>query len=161
MTMTGDLHHILLVEDNDDDAFLTGARSSRLALSTPFIIAATGRPSSSTWKISWERQPKAPRGSVFPDLILLDLKIPRLSGLEVLSWIRQHPVFRTLIVVALTSSSEFKDVETAYRLNINAYLVKPASLDEMKELAGAIRDFWLKHNYLMNPLFSPSLEMVR
>jgi two-component system response regulator len=89
-----------------------------------------------------------------PDLLLLDLKMPRLGGMEALRWIRQHEAFKSLVVVALTSSSEERDVKAAHELNINAYLVKPSSLSEMIDLAKAIRSFWLDQHHLIRPRMS-------
>jgi len=89
----------------------------------------------------------------------LDLKMPRLGGLETLDWIRRHESFKSLIVLALTSSSEERDVKAAYDLQINAYLVKPSSLNQMIELAHAIRHFWLDEKHLVQPRFSFSAPL--
>ena len=64
---------------------------------------------------------------------------------------QRNDVFKTLVVLALTSSSEERDVNAAYQLHINAYLVKPSSLSEMTELASAIRHFWLDQSHLIHP----------
>lgn len=143
---------ILLVEDNDDDAFLT-----RRALESAGITHTIQRCRDGQAVIDYLNGIVSPRKNQeetrMPDLILLDLKMPRLNGLEALKWIREHEVFRSLIVVALTSSNERRDVETAYRLHINAYLVKPSSLSQMIELARSIRQFWLDQNHLIIPHF--------
>lgn len=81
-----------------------------------------------------------------PALILLDLKIPRRPGLEVLAWIRAHPSVRLIPVIVLTSSKESSDLRRAYAAGANAFLVKPSSLTRLVELAGAVRDFWIVHN---------------
>src|SRR5690606_12053422 len=82
----------------------------------------------------------------FPHLVLLDLKLPRCSGLEVLEWIRSQRQFRGLPVVVLTSSKERTDVRRAYAAGANSYLVKPSSLAGLIELVTAFRDYWLVHN---------------
>jgi two-component system response regulator len=92
--------------------------------------------------------------SALPDLILLDLKMPRLGGLETLKWIRQHEIFSPLVVLALTSSREQRDVNGAYQLHINAYLVKPNSLGDMIEMARSIRQFWLDQSHVVRPRIS-------
>jgi CheY-like chemotaxis protein len=81
-----------------------------------------------------------------PCLVLLDLKLPRCSGLEVLEWIRAQPGWRGLPVIVLTSSKERSDVRRAYAAGANSYLVKPSSLARLIELATAFRDYWLEHN---------------
>jgi CheY-like chemotaxis protein len=67
-------------------------------------------------------------------------------GLEVLKWVRQRPEFATIVVLVLTASANPLDINTAYQLGANAYLVKPSSLEKLKVLARAIRDFWLAQN---------------
>ena len=82
----------------------------------------------------------------FPSLVLLDLKLPRKSGLEVLAWIRTQPGLRSLPVVVLTSSDQPLDISNAYDRGANSYLVKPANLDVLVEMAKAIQLYWLKLN---------------
>jgi CheY-like chemotaxis protein len=77
-----------------------------------------------------------------PGLILLDLKLPRRNGLEVLAWLRAQPGLRGLPVVVLTSSQEHGDVNQAYQLGVNSYLVKPGSLHGWHELIALIRSYW-------------------
>ena len=81
-----------------------------------------------------------------PRLVLLDLKIPRSSGFEVLAWIRREAPLEGLPVVILTSSRERSDVRRAYAAGANSYLVKPSSLNSLIEMAHAFRDYWLVHN---------------
>ncbi|HMJ92358.1 MAG TPA: response regulator [Candidatus Acidoferrum sp.] len=88
----------------------------------------------------------AETGGQPPTLVLLDIKLPRKSGFEVLEWIRAHPQFKRLPVIMLTSSAQPLDVRRAYDLGANAYLVKPMDVDEIVRLLGTIRDFWLTAN---------------
>src|SRR5579883_202266 len=69
-----------------------------------------------------------------PALMLLDLKMPKRGGFEVLEWARQHPVYRKLPVVVLTSSSQYEDVDRAYSLGANSYLVKPGDFNDLIQL---------------------------
>lgn len=78
----------------------------------------------------------------FPRLILLDLKMPRVSGFELLSWMRQQAQFRCLPVVVLTSSNHEEDVKRAYEMGANSYLVKPVDFNALVELAGLIHQYW-------------------
>jgi len=81
-----------------------------------------------------------------PTLLLLDLKMPRKSGPEVLSWIRKQPQLRYLIVVFLTSSNSSDDVRLAYEAGANSYLVKPVEFTEMVEMIRHVTFYWLEMN---------------
>ncbi len=81
-----------------------------------------------------------------PTLLLLDLKMPRKSGPEVLSWIRKQPQLRYLIVVFLTSSNSSDDVRIAYEAGANSYLVKPVEFTEMVEMIRHVTFYWLEMN---------------
>ncbi len=85
-----------------------------------------------------------------PALVLLDLKLPYVMGLEVLRWIRQQPG-TPMVVVMLTASSEDADIAAAYRLGANGFLVKPSEAGKMEDMVKAIRDFWLTYNALPEP----------
>lgn len=82
----------------------------------------------------------------FPTLVLLDLKIPRKSGLELLSWIRQQPELKRLPVTILTSSRHEKDINDAYELGANSYLVKPVGFDALTSVVELISSYWLNTN---------------
>jgi DNA-binding response OmpR family regulator len=78
-----------------------------------------------------------------PALVLLDLKLPKLSGLDVLKWIREQRSSHTLPVIVFSSSNNPQDVCRAYELRANAYLVKPANVQGLIELVASLKDFWL------------------
>jgi len=78
-----------------------------------------------------------------PELLLLDLKMPKLDGFEVLRWLRQDPGLKALRVVVLTSSEEISDVNRAYQLGANSFLVKPVNFDHLVEISQAIKGYWL------------------
>jgi len=144
---------IILAEDNEDDAFLTARALESAGIAQEIIHCRDGQE-----VIAYLENALSPRtkhaGFEVPHLILLDLKMPRLGGLEALKWIRDHEIFKPLIVLALTSSSEERDVKAAYDLQINAYMVKPSSLSEMIDLARAIRQFWLEQKHIKKPHLS-------
>lgn len=79
----------------------------------------------------------------FPELVLLDLKMPRLSGFDVLTWLRGNDSFKDLPVIVLTSSNHEIDVRRAYDLGANSYLVKPVGFQALVELARTIQNYWL------------------
>jgi two-component system response regulator len=83
-----------------------------------------------------------------PQLILLDLKLPKLDGLEVLRQIKASPHTQTIPVIALSSSREDTDVRESYRLGVNSYIVKPIDFDNFIELIRRLGTYWLQHNQI-------------
>jgi len=81
-----------------------------------------------------------------PDLMLLDLKMPRMNGFDVLNWLRQKPGLKRLLVTVLTSSSESVDINRAYDLGANSYLVKPHGTNDLAELVRRVHNYWLESN---------------
>jgi CheY-like chemotaxis protein len=81
-----------------------------------------------------------------PDLVLLDLKMPKCDGFEVLQWLRQQPGFRTIPVVVLTSSEQVRDVNRAYELGANSFLVKPFDFTNLVSLSETLKAYWLNLN---------------
>lgn len=82
----------------------------------------------------------------FPRLILLDLKMPHLSGFDVLQWRRQNDTMKTVPVVVLSSSNHDVDLVRAYELGVNSYLIKPVSFDSLVSIIKAVSDYWLRLN---------------
>ena len=78
----------------------------------------------------------------FPEVLILDLKMPRMGGLELLSWIRDHPEFRVIPTIIMSSSRMQSDVEKAYNLGANTYMIKPNSFDELAILVKLTHDYW-------------------
>jgi CheY-like chemotaxis protein len=130
---------ILLVEDNPMDIDLTRRAFTRRRLANPIEIARDGK-EALAWLARWEA------GAPLPVIILLDLKLPKVDGLEVLRQLKSHPRFHTVPVVVLTSSDENRDIETAYRLGANSYITKPVDFDKFLEVAGHIEIYWLAVN---------------
>lgn len=81
-----------------------------------------------------------------PDLMLLDLKMPRLNGFDVLSWLRQQPGLKRLLVTILTSSDQPQDINRAYDLGANSYLLKPHSSNQLSELVKRVEKYWFESN---------------
>jgi CheY-like chemotaxis protein len=86
-----------------------------------------------------------------PKLVLLDLKMPRVSGFEVLDWMRRQPDFRHLPVVVLTSSNHEHDITRAYDAGANSYLVKPVSFDSLVDMVKCVGQYWLGLNAQASP----------
>jgi CheY-like chemotaxis protein len=134
----------LLVEDDENDVLVMKMALEKVGLTCPIRMAKDGR----------EAQDYLSGTGIFADrheyplpyVILLDLKLPRVMGLEVLKWIRERPEFDFTIVLILSSSSMPEDVESAYRLHANGYLVKPYTLERLELMTQAIKEFWFIHN---------------
>ena len=148
---------IILAEDNEDDAFLTTRAIEAAGITHTVHNCRDGQAVIEYLESLLSNRDPSGDGLI-PDLVLLDLKMHRMGGLEALKWIREHQVFKSSAVVALTSSREDRDVKAAYDLHINAYLVKPSSLAEMIELARSIRHFWLDQSHLILPRISIPFE---
>ena len=131
---------ILLVEDNPMDLDLTLRAFARRRLANSIEVARDGQ-EALDWIPRWEA------GEPLPLVVLLDLKLPRVSGLEVLRQFRVHPVSQDLPVVVLTSSSEDRDIETAYRHHANSYIVKPVNFEKFMEVAAQIELYWCLLNH--------------
>ena len=126
---------ILLVEDNPVDIDLTIRAFKKKNLANPIVIARDGEEAIG-WISKWDQ------GSKVPVIILLDLKLPKFSGLEVLKELKTHEKYKTIPVVVLTSSSEDIDIETAYKLGANSYIVKPVEFKAFIEVAAQIELYW-------------------
>jgi PAS domain S-box-containing protein len=136
---------ILLVEDEENDVFLMKHAFQQVGILNPLQVARDGKEamdylSGNGGYADRERFP-------LPCLTLLDLKLPRVMGLEVLKWMREQPELKPLIVIILTSSRLGPDIETAYQLGANAYLVKPSNSRELHDIALGIKQFWLERNH--------------
>jgi two-component system response regulator len=136
---------ILQVEDDPNDVFLLQHAMRKMGVTNPLQIASDGRQAIDYLKGAGKF---TDRGRFpLPCLVLLDLKLPYVMGLEVLRWIRQQPG-PALPVVMLTASAEDADIATAYGLGANAFLTKPSEASKLEDMVRAIRDFWLTHNML-------------
>lgn len=138
-------HPIFLIEDNPIDVDLTVRAFKHRNLSNPFLIARDGAEALdivNNWDAAKEN---------LPIVILLDLKLPKINGLEVLKELKTHELFKTVPVVVLTTSSEDSDVKTAYDYGANSYIIKPVSFDKFIEVAGHIELYW---NGINKPYFS-------
>ena len=144
--MTYESMPILLVEDDYNDVLLI-QRAFRKAKIKPLVSNVSN---GDEVLLYLEGKGKYADRTQYPVplLILLDLKLPRRSGLEVLAWIRQQPKLRRLLVVVLTSSQEDSDLTQAYDLGANSYLVKPIDFQEFVRLVELIDNYWFKTNQL-------------
>ena len=126
---------ILLVEDNPMDLDLTLRAFNKKKFSNTIQIARDGEEALAFFA-RWEA------GEAQPAVILLDINLPKVNGLEVLQRLKEHPVFRRIPVVVLTSSRENSDLNTAYDLGVNSYIEKPVSFSKFIEVAEHIELYW-------------------
>ncbi len=135
---------ILLVEDHPDDVELTLQAFRKNNLANRVHVARDGEEAldflycRAQYKERWADRP--------PRLVLLDLKLPKVDGLEVLRILKADPVLRMIPVVVMTSSSEQRDVVEGYRLGVNSYIQKPVSFDRFQEIVAQLGFYWLAVN---------------
>lgn len=135
---------ILLVEDNSDDVFFMRRACKSVGLQNPLHVVEDGNKAIDYLAGNGQFADRA--AFPLPCVMLLDLKLPGKSGLEVLGWIQERPEFVTSVVIVLTTSREPRDIQEAYRLGANAYLVKPTSPTQLVEVVSSIKSFWIDHN---------------
>ena len=136
---------ILLVEDNPTDLDLTRRALTRRKLGNPIEVVRDGE-EALAFLARWET------GAPLPALILLDLKLPKMSGLEVLRQIKRHPQFAAIPVVILTTSAEDSDIRKAYQFGVNSYIVKPMDFEKFIGVAAQIEVYWCVTNTPPRPL---------
>ena len=148
--MDTSLDSILLVEDETDDVLLIERAFRKAGIANALQVVRDGEQAVNYLA---GRAPFADRAQYpLPVLILLDLKLPRLPGHEVLRWLRQQPGLRRIPVVVLTSSRETPDVDRAYDEGANSYLVKPVSFDALLEMVKHLDMYWLLLNEKPEPV---------
>ncbi len=135
MTTESGTRPILLVEDNPMDVDLTLRAFAKRKLVNRIDVARDGE-EALAYVEKWKT------GDDLPVVVLLDLKLPKVPGLDVLRHIKAHSDFRAIPVVVLTTSTEDSDVVTAYQLGANSYIVKPVDFDKFMDVAGHVELYW-------------------
>lgn len=137
--MNASLNPILIVEDRLTDLDLTKRAFARQRISNPIVEARDGE-EALAFINKWEG------GEHRPVFILLDLGLPKISGLEVLRRYKSHPVSSGIPVIVLTTSSEDQDIAKAYQLGCNSFIVKPVEFNKFMEVAAQIEVYWCALN---------------
>jgi CheY-like chemotaxis protein len=136
---------ILQVEDDPNDIFFFQRALAKVGWFGSLHVAKDGQQAIDYLN---GEGPFADRGAFpFPDIILLDLKLPYVMGFEVLKWIRRQPL-TSIVVIVLTASVEDADIAMAYDLGANAFLTKPVEAWKLEEMVKSVKDFWLTQNTL-------------
>jgi DNA-binding response OmpR family regulator len=140
--MNQSLKSMLLVEDDPDDVALFRRALTKAGISVDLQLAEDGDSAIQLLQSKSESSENSP----LPWILLLDLKMPRKSGWEVLKWIRRHPALHRMPVVIFTSSKERSDILRSYELGANSYLVKPVGFDQLKEMVRSMHHYWMDLN---------------
>jgi CheY-like chemotaxis protein len=133
---------VLLVEDREDDVVLIWRGLLRGKVQNPIMVVGDGEEA-----IAYLRgEGKFANREEFPlpTLVLLDLKLPKIDGFEVLQWIRAQQGLRAMRVIVLTSSQDLRDVNRAYELGANSFVVKSLDFDEFVTTGELINEYWLR-----------------
>lgn len=135
---------ILLVEDNEDDVFLMRRALKGARVVNPLHVAEDGQEAVDYLAGAGKFADR--EAYPMPAIVFLDLKLPYLSGHDVLAWIRRQKELESLVVIVLTSSNEPSDLNRCYALGANSYLVKPPTPEQLEDLAKAFKWYWLEYN---------------
>jgi CheY-like chemotaxis protein len=135
---------ILLVEDNEDDVFILQNAFKKAGIINPMFVAEDGRRALDYLE---GRGKFADRAQFpLPALVLLDLNLPQIHGLDVLKSVRANPALPPLLVVVLTSSDQEPDIDRAYRLGASSYLTKPPTPQKLDALVRCFGEYWFQWN---------------
>jgi CheY-like chemotaxis protein len=136
---------VLVAEDDPTDAFLLQRAFSRSGVTASLHFVRDGQEAIDY--LGGESDFANREQFPLPHLLLLDLKMPRLGGFDVLGWLREQPGLKRLLVTVLTSSSQPEDINRSYDLGANSYLVKPQTPEGLSDLVKRLQQYWLEVNH--------------
>lgn len=131
---------ILLVEDEENDATLVKMAFKRNNIPNPIQWVHDGLEAIDYLNGEGVYADRA--RYPFPEVLILDLKMPRMNGLELLTWVREHPEYRVIPTIIMTSSRQQPDIQNAYNLGANTYMIKPSSFEELARMVKLAHDYW-------------------
>jgi len=150
---------ILIADDREDDVLLMQRSLEKAGVTNPLQVVHNGEETIAYLRGEGRFSNRAEYP--LPALLLLDLKMPRKDGFEVLEWIRQESAIRALRIIVLTSSENIRDVSRAYELGANSFLVKPMDFENAVELARFVKDYWLRMDKAPPMARPPKLGSLR
>ncbi|MGD1058313.1 MAG: response regulator [Solirubrobacteraceae bacterium] len=136
--MTADLISVLLIDDDPGDVLLVREAFEDHKIGNTLSVVSDG-----VEALKYVRREGSYASATRPDLILLDLNLPRKSGIEVLEEIKGDPALATIVVVVLTTSEAEEDIVRAYKLHANAYITKPVDFEQFTKIVHQIDDFFI------------------
>ena len=139
--MNTSIRPILLVEDNPMDLDLTLQALEGNGVANPIVACRDGEEA-----LEYMQKHRLPGDLHVPIVVLLDLRLPKVDGIEVLRQARSDPVWRQVPIVVMTTSRESRDIEAAYGLGVNSYIVKPVDFLTFTEVVKSIKVYWLLTN---------------
>lgn len=152
----------LLVEDNENDVVLVGRAFSKSQLLNPLAVVRNAEEAMAYFMGIGAYKDRAEYP--LPSLVLLDLKMPGMSGIDFLKWLRQQPGYGSTRVVILTSSNLTKDVNAAYQAGANSFLVKPVDFERFIEITSALSGYWMRTDIAPEterPSTQPSVQQIK
>src|SRR5947208_15339935 len=132
---------ILVAEDDSNDIYLLKLAFLKAHLNVNFEIVQDGE-QLIKYLATRDCSPEHP----LPELLLLDIKVPKMNGFEVLEWVRRQPGLKRLLIIVLTSSDEPRDINRAYDLGANSYLVKPCGIEHLMGIVQHLYHYWMNLN---------------
>lgn len=139
--MNTSIRPILVVEDNPMDLDLTLQALQEHAVANPIVPCRDGEEA-----LQYISEHRLATDSQIPILVLLDLRLAKVDGIEVLRQARRDPVWKQVPIIVMTTSRENADIETAYQLGVNSYIVKPVDFATFTEVVKTIKVYWLLTN---------------
>jgi len=135
---------ILLAEDSENDVVMFRRAFQQAGFQNPIQVVGDGEEAIAYLKGEGKFANRAEYP--LPTLMLLDLKMPRLNGFEVLEWLREQISLRSLVVVVLTTTERLQDINRAYRLGANSFLTKPLNTEEFRQMITSLYQYWMFFN---------------
>lgn len=148
---------ILLAEDLTNDIILVRRALDKAAVKNPFHVVRDGEECLAY--LHGEGKFGDRKEHPFPDILLLDLKMPRMDGFEVLQAIRGNKAFAALRIIVLTSSDQIFDINKAYTLGASSFLVKPHEFENLRAMMSTLSSFWLYQSRILHPELQPAQSL--
>jgi CheY-like chemotaxis protein len=154
--MPEDRFAILIIEDDLNDVLLMKRALAKSGVDNPVHVVPDGE--KAIEYLTGKGQFSDREANPFPGLILTDLKMPRMSGIEVLKWLKNNPTYKVVPTIVLTSSMEKADILQAYFYGANSYLVKPGNFEDLQKMMRTIVDYWYLCRVAMPEIFAGGPE---